>query len=316
MNLNADIVFDNLPPEMNARMAGPKVLDLALRRPELYEGGGAIFEADRLYLVNSDRVPQRARAERGCVIVCIGDSPLLERYRKNCSVIVIERDTDFYQAFNTLQRIFDSYDKWETELRKIIDRSGSVSQLLMCSEPVFGNPLFAIDEDFKILGASIGSATPSTGKGLSGGKTLGIDELDQFLELHDLSMDEHEPLVLTLLDQTTLNYNLFESDTYRGCLTVRYEGRPYRPSDKPLIEHLGRFVLIAKQQLAARAPEGLGSLRQAVQALVEPAARVLGKAPQEEHAARGEGVGRKVNGVPGVLQPARQDEVPNQYAAF
>ena len=266
MNLNADIVFDNLPPEMNARMAGPKVLDLALRRPELYEGGGAIFEADRLYLVNSDRVPQRARAERGCVIVCIGDSPLLERYRKNCSVIVIERDTDFYQAFNTLQRIFDSYDKWETELRKIIDRSGSVSQLLMCSEPVFGNPLFAIDEDFKILGASIGTATPSTGKGLSGGKTLGIDELDQFLELHDLSMDEHEPLVLTLLDQTTLNYNLFESDAYRGCLTVRYEGRPYRPSDKPLIEQLGRFVLIAKQQLAARAPEGLGSLRQAVQA--------------------------------------------------
>ena len=176
MYLNADIVFDNLPSEMNARMAGSKVLDLALRRPELYEGGGAIFEADRLYLVNSDRVPQRARAERGCVIVCIGDSPLLERCRKNCSVIVIERDTDFYQAFNTLQRIFDSYDKWETELRKIIDRSGSVSQLLMCSEPVFGNPLFAIDEDFKILGASIGTATPSTGKGLSGGKTLGIDE--------------------------------------------------------------------------------------------------------------------------------------------
>ena len=59
MNLNADIVFDNLPSEMNARMAGSKVLDLALRRPELYEGGGAIFEADRLYLVNSDRMPQR-----------------------------------------------------------------------------------------------------------------------------------------------------------------------------------------------------------------------------------------------------------------
>ena len=44
MNLNADIVFDNLPPEMNARMAGPKVLDLALRRPELYEGGDAAVE--------------------------------------------------------------------------------------------------------------------------------------------------------------------------------------------------------------------------------------------------------------------------------
>lgn len=269
MNLNADIVFDNLPPEMNARMAGPKVLDLALCRPELYEGGDAIFEADRLYLVNSDRVPQRAHAERGCVIVCIGETPLLERYRKSCSVIVIEQDANFYQAFNTLQRIFDSYDKWESELREIVDRSGNVDQLLTCSESVFGNPLFAIDEDFKILGASDDVATLLIGKEPSKGRTLGVDVFDQFLELHDLSMDEREPLVLTLLDQTTLNYNLFESDAYRGCLTVRYEGRPYRPSDKPLIEQLGRFVLIAKQQLAARAPEGLGSLRQAVQALVE-----------------------------------------------
>lgn len=269
MYLNVDIVFDNLPPEMNARIAGPKVLDLVLRRPKLYEGGGAAFEANRLYLVSSDRVPQRAHTEHGCVIVCIGETPLLERYRKSCSVIVIERDADFYQAFNVLQRIFDGYDKWETELREIIDRSGNVGQLLTCSEPVFGSSLFAIDEDFKILGVSGGTAATPTGKGPSGGKTLGIDVVDQFLELHDLSMDEREPLVLTLLDQTTLNYNLFESDVYRGCLTVLYEGRPYRPSDKPLIEQLGRFVLIAKQQLAARAPEGLGSLRQAVQALVE-----------------------------------------------
>ena len=164
MNLNADIVFDNLPPEMNAKMAGPKVLELALCRPELYEGGGVSFEANHLYLVNSERVPQRAHAERGCLIVCIGETPLLERYRKSCSVIVIEQDANFYQAFNTLQRIFDSYDKWESELREIVDRSGNVDQLLTCSESVFGNPLFAIDEDFKILGASDDVATPLIGK--------------------------------------------------------------------------------------------------------------------------------------------------------
>ena len=269
MNLNADIVFDNLPPEMNAKMAGPKVLELALCRPELYEGGGVSFEANHLYLVNSERVPQRAHAERGSVIVCIGDSPLLERYRKSCSVIVVERDASFYQVFNTLQRIFDSYDGWESELREAIDRNEDIGALLTCSESVFGNHLFAIDEDFKILGASGGVVTPLVGRGQTDGKTLGVDVFDQFLELHDLSMHEREPLVLTLLDQTTLNYNLFESDAYRGCLTVLYEARPYRPSDKPLIKVLGKYLLAAMQQLAARAPEGIGSLRQAIQALVE-----------------------------------------------
>ena len=269
MNLNADIVFDNLSCEMNAKMAGPKVLELALCRPELYEGGGAPFEANRLYLVNSERVPQRAHVERGSVIVSIGDSPLLDRYRKSCTVIVVDRDANFYQVFNTLQRIFESYDRWESELREVIDGSDDVGALLTCSESVFGNPLFAIDADFKILGASGGVATPLVGRGQTDGKTLGVDVFDQFLELHDLSMHEREPLVLTLLDQTTLNYNLFESDVYRGCLIVLYEGRPYRPSDKPLVEHLGKYLLAAMQQLAARAPEGLGSLRQAVQALVE-----------------------------------------------
>ena len=269
MNLNADIVFDNLPPEMNAKMTGPKVLELALCRPELYEGGGVPFKANHLYLVNSERVPQRAHAERGCVIVSIGDSSLLERYRTSCSVIVVEHDANFYQVFNTLQRIFDCYERWESQLREIIDGSGDIGALLTCSEPVFGNPLFAIDEGFKILGASGGVATPLIGKGQTDGKTLGVDVFDQFLELHDLSIHEREPLALTLLDQTTLNYNLFESDVYRGCLTVLYEGRPYRPGDKPLIKLLGKYLLAAMQQLAARAPEGLGSLRQAVQALVE-----------------------------------------------
>ncbi len=269
MKLNADIVFDNLPPEMNAKMSGPKVLELTLCRPELYEGGGVPFEENRLYLVNSERVPQRVHAERGSVIVCIGDSPLLERYRKSCSVIVVERDASFYRVFNTLQRIFDVYDRWEAELREAIDGNEDIRSLLTYSEPVFGNPLFAIDENFKILGASGGVVTPLVGRGQTGGKTLGVDVFDQFLELHDLSMHEREPLVLSLLDQTTLNYNLFESDAYRGCLTVLYEGRAYRPSDKPLVEVLGKYILTAMQQLAARAPEGLGSLRQAVQALVE-----------------------------------------------
>ena len=87
-------------------------------------------------------------------------------------------------------------------------------------------------------------------------------------QVNDLPANLFDPF-LNLLSAHYEPGNLFESDVYWGCLTVRYENRPYRPSDKPLIGQLGRFVLIAKRQLAARSPEGLGSLRQAVQALVE-----------------------------------------------
>ena len=109
MLLNADIVFDNLPDELNASMAGPKTMDLTLQRPVLYTGKGP-FEADRLYLLNVERLPPREHTDRGCAIVCIGDSPLLERYRKRCCVISVARDADFYHTFNILQGIFDEYD--------------------------------------------------------------------------------------------------------------------------------------------------------------------------------------------------------------
>ncbi|MBQ6454514.1 MAG: helix-turn-helix domain-containing protein [Eggerthellaceae bacterium] len=270
MLLNADIVFDNLPSDLNASMAGPKTMDLALQRPVLYTGKGP-FEADRLYLLNAERIPPREHTERGCTIVCIGDSPLLERYRKRCCVISVARDADFYRTFNVLQCIFDEYDAWENNLRDIVERHDDIEKLLTASEQVFDNPLYVIDGDFMVLGTSSKAATLSSNPaaGSSDGRSLSLGAFDQFLEVYDLSMSEKEPLVLTLLDQTTLNFNLFEADVYAGCLTVHYTGRPYRPSDKPLIRVLGKHVLESMQQLAAHAPEGIGSLRQALQALVE-----------------------------------------------
>ncbi|MBQ9003076.1 MAG: hypothetical protein IJ087_14580, partial [Eggerthellaceae bacterium] len=150
MHLNADIVFDKLPVELSAKMTGTKALDLSLGRPRLYEGGDAPFEANRLYLVDANRIPRRAGVGRGCVIICIGNSPLLERYRKRCCVITTSEDADFYQTFNTLQQIFDFYDAWVDDLQSIVDGDANVQHLLERSEKVLGNPLYVIDEDFRM----------------------------------------------------------------------------------------------------------------------------------------------------------------------
>ena len=271
MLLNADILFDNLPAELRAVMAGPKTMDLSLRRPELYEGGEAPFLAGHLYLLSADRVPQRALAERGSVIVSIGDHMRLERYRMRCCVIVVDRDADFYRTFNALSRIFDLYDAWEEDLRRILEDNADISRMLTASEAVFDNPVFAIDGSFRVLGTSglaAGMARSADIPRTEGG-SLSLEAIGQFLDVHDLRMEEREPLVLTLLDQTTLNCNLFIDDEYRGCVTVQYMRRNYRPSDRPLIAVLAKYLVSAMKQLTANSPEGLGSLRQAVQDLIE-----------------------------------------------
>ena len=271
MKLSSDVVFDNLPESFTATLSGSKDLELTLGRPELYEGGDKSFKRGHLYLLAASRVPQRAHAERGAMIVCIGESPRLARYRERCCVVTVADSTDFYAAFNVLQGIFDRFDAWEDDLNRIIEDTGDISRMLTRSEDIFGNPLFAIDSDFRILGSSRMAASMSEGLtfGSEDGVSLRLGAFDQFLELHDLSMDERNPLVLDLLDQTTLNLNLFEGDDYRGCLTVSYVGRTYRPSDKPLIVWLAERLQRAMRQLATSAPDGLGSIRQAVQNLVE-----------------------------------------------
>ena len=271
MLLNADILFDNLPAELRATMAGPKSLEPALHRPELYEGGESPFRAGHLYLVSSDRIPQRALAERGSVIVSIGDNLRLERYRMRCSVIMVAKEADFFSTFNTLQRVFDLYDSWEEDLRRILEENADISRMLNASEAVFGNPLFAIDSSFRMLGTSHLAESRAQAEDIAREEdgSLSLEAIGQFLGVQDLHLEEREPLVLSLLDQTTLNFNLFVEDEYRGCVTVQYVGRTYRPSDKPLIAVLGKYLVSAIKQLTASSPEGLGSLRQAIQDLVE-----------------------------------------------
>lgn len=271
MHLNGDIVFDKLPAELSAKMAGEKTCDLSLSRPCLYEGNSQAFEANKLYLVNADRIPQKAGIGHGCTIVSIGETSILERYRKHCCVITVAGDADFYQTFNMLQQIFDYYDAWEDDLQSIVNTDANIQRLLERSEEVFGNPLYAIDEDFRMLGISSMStelnAFPTLQPSDEG--SLRVGAFDTFLENHELSMQERDPLVINILDQTTLNYNLIDEESYRGCVTVHYIHRPFRPSDKSLIQVLGHAIMNAISRHFSSETDGHGSLRQALQGLVE-----------------------------------------------
>lgn len=270
MKLNADIIFDNLPIRFAAHMEGPKEERLLLGRPLLYEGMERPFKAGTLTIVRAERLPQRAHAEIGAVIICIGSSSRLRRYRERCCVIQIEGACDLYMLFNTVQGIYDTYDAWEYDLAHILDDTGDVSRMLTRSESLLDSELLAIDKDFKVIGFSDHNTLfpPSNGD-RNGFQNLSIDSFDQFLSLHDLSMEKREPFIIDLLGESTLNYNLYTDGGYTGCVTIRYSSRSYRPSDKPVLEVLGSFVLGAFEQLASFEADDKGTMRRAVQDLVE-----------------------------------------------
>ena len=271
MLLSATLIRDNLPDSLDACMTGIEDPMVNLGRPEFYEGGERPFRAGHLYIVRADRLPARARTERGALILSIGTSTQLRHYQARCCVITVNKDADFFATFNVVQRIFDTYDAWEDDLNRIIDDDGNISRMLDRSEAVLGNALYAIDADFRILGSSQLVRRLPDGVNLesSNGGNLSLGSFDTFLDNHDLAFDEHEPLLLELQNTLTLNCNLFENDIYQGCVTVHYGERPYRESDKAVLKYLSRMIMRAKRQFANATSDSRGTFRQAVQDLVE-----------------------------------------------
>ena len=271
MKLSVELVFDNLPERMHPQLLNAGNGLLSLDRPRLYEGSDAAFAGNHLYLVKADRLPARAHADRTAAIVCIGDSPRLARYASRCAVIRLDEDADFYATFNEIQAVFDKYDAWEDRLDSIAAEDADISRMLTESESVLDNALYAIDADFKILGASnLASQLGDTGGFRSeDGTSLRLSSFDTFLQNNELRLEEEEPLRIEISGESTLNYNLHSGGEYRGCVTVHYRQRPYRPSDEPVLKHLGSLLLRAIERLSSGSSDSHGALRHALRDLVE-----------------------------------------------
>lgn len=272
MKLNADIVFDNLPPHLGARMEGPKSERLLLGRPVLYEGMEQPFRQNTLTVLRAERLPLHAHAEAGAVIVCLGSTPRLKRYKERCCVIQVDGSRDFYQLFNAIQGIFDTYDAWESDIAAIADDDADISRMLTRSEEVLDTSLMTIDKGFRVIGLSQHNAdgyAPQTARGMQQPQILNLDLFDQFISAHDLSMERQDPFIIEIEGNTSLNYNLYDDEGYAGCVTAQFVTRSFRPSDKQLLKILGTHIERALKQLAALEIDDRGTMRRAVQDLVE-----------------------------------------------
>ncbi len=263
MLLNADILFDNLPRTFAGSIAGERSPKLHLGRPLLLEGGTRELKDDHLYVLTARQLPQAPSIGEHVVLVVIGPTPRLRWFEDRCCVIELAAECDFYQVFNTCQRIFDTYEDWNEHLARLLTVDAPVQELIEASRAIFGNDMFVIDAGFRYV-AHIG-----TPKGMVGDElVLGSDKIRQFLDLHELSMYVDEPFVLNLLDTTTLNANLLNDGDYLGCITISYETRPFRQSDKCLIAHLARFVERALMHEPIAPDDTRRSLKHALECLV------------------------------------------------
>lgn len=275
MKLNADIIFDTLKTYMKTESYGLRTEDMHLERPEIYIDGEKHFVANHLYVATSEHLPYRPIVDKGVVIVCIGNFLGLSYYQERCCFISIQEKVNFFYLFNLLQHIYNRYDDWNQRLTEILNSSASVAEMIECSRGIIENPAFVLDSNFRYLAhtSDYVELTPEelgeVYSRLTASGNLSLPALGTFLKLSEPTMSIREPMIINLLDSSTLNTNLFEKDEYIGCMTIIYQNRSYRPSDKAVANYLAKMIQSAIQKFAAVPGSEKSILRQVLLDILE-----------------------------------------------
>lgn len=270
MKLNAGIIYDCLQDQISVHMFGRSNDKLHIGRPRFYTGIEKSFEANRLYIARADRLPQRPHLHKDAVILCIGDSQQLSTYKERCCVIQLDSGVDFLSIANRVHEIFDRYDAWNESLYEILNSTANIKDMLACSKDIFSNPLFVINSDFSIIACTeYKSGDLHSILDQNGTINLSLPSVAQFLEQNELSMHVKEPLLVNILDSSTLNTNLFKNEDYIGCFTIDYLYRRYRTSDSSLAKHLSSLIGEALKNLSSASIDDQGLLKDALKDIID-----------------------------------------------
>ena len=253
MKLNADIIYYNLIKKYPTEILGYRSKDLCLSRPEFFMEGSDTFKTNHLYILSGDRISKRVVCERGSVIICTGELPQMSYYYERCCFIKVTGSADIFSLFNHIQNIFNKYDLWNDSLIQSLEHGGSIQDLVDLSEGIFENPILVLDSRFRFLARCGYEAFKDVAEAVSDSDSdeLSIDALDKYLNDREPLMHVKEPMLLNILDTSTLSINLFENDEYTGSLSVEYRNRPHHECDIPLIKHLSEYILSAMRKNSA-----------------------------------------------------------------
>ena len=260
MKLNADLVYEELQARYSVKMMGPKKPELTISRPELYLDQEVEFQADHLYLATVEHLPLQPKVHPGAVVVVIGESMKLSRYREHCCLMVIRDRADFFEVDRVLCRLFDRYYDWEKQLFDIFLDTASLQAIVDCSAPIFRRPIHVLDAAFRYLAHSDAPTASAS---------LEPELISQYLASFEMNMDRRGAMRLDMESAQYLCVNLFSAGgSYLGCVYMMDGGRPFSDGDMALAEFLGRMLEKAIEKNPSILTDERATIKQAVRNLL------------------------------------------------
>ncbi|MCL2110960.1 MAG: helix-turn-helix domain-containing protein [Clostridiales bacterium] len=209
----------------------------------MFAGRDGVFEDGFVYVLDeAEGVASRGRKCRSaCVIAGNYDVELIRCFE---SVFIAEEGLGLPALHNAVQRVFERYDLWSSELRAVLDKGSDVQAMLDIGTSVIDNPLILQDNNYSIIAVSTDYAgNPSLEPMLDSDNIPYMMMADRSSYGRD---DEGSSVVpLRIRGRHALYHNIFQQGRFQYRLLVLETKGEFHPSTATLLEFISGYIQLA-----------------------------------------------------------------------
>ncbi|MDO4338344.1 MAG: helix-turn-helix domain-containing protein [Eubacteriales bacterium] len=239
MQLNLDIIQEYLPEAYQTRRYGPAGGSCVCPRPLLYEGDGT-FEEGTLYIARADTLPKEL-PPRNCAFVAVGTRVPHEWLLGGVQLLTVGNAGSVLKLFNEVQRIYDSFDRWDARLRDELEKEVDfdIRKILTLGSERLGRDIGVVNHTLRQIFRS--EIKPDN--------SIVIDDKPQIMSMEYSEMIKEvcnrERMItvpyLSAIERNSVQYycfNLYTGGSFSGCISIGEDkGGSFKEGDFPLMDH-------------------------------------------------------------------------------
>ena len=237
MRISMQILADRLHQNYPDFSAGKMADEMNLKRPLLYQSGME-FKKNKVYVAREADITEMLLDEHGDNLLLIVDMRYCPEENRIPGVCFFPDEIHSEVLFNTVQRIFDTYDAWDEKMQSLAMTERTLKTLLDGSHRIFHNPIMVCTMDgFVIDYSSLMDMMPEFQE---------ILRHNQVTVYPGKGLGDGVPYVQHYFDPVTKKNNLFvdicDMNRHVYRIIIVEASRKLKFYDEYLLLHLAKYV--------------------------------------------------------------------------
>ncbi|MDE7318362.1 MAG: hypothetical protein K2N46_01365, partial [Lachnospiraceae bacterium] len=146
MRISMQILTDRLRQNYPDCQMGSMSEEMNLKRPLFYQNG-TDFKKNKVYIARERDITKALLARHGDNLVLVVGDGFRSDGPPAPGVCFFPAGTNPEELFNTVQRIFDTYDSWDERMQNLALSERTLKNLLDGSHRIFHNPIMVSTTD-------------------------------------------------------------------------------------------------------------------------------------------------------------------------